>query len=679
MHKTIYIDVVDEITGIIDRIRSEGATDIFLVVPKNAMLVQGMLNLKLLKKEASRLGKNVMLVTNDKFVKKVIERSGLETVDRPVENDHQQTASGLGSSILNHNKIETLEQKATEESIHELEKTGFGEKKSSQIGSPSFFDSSSSVAGKEKFFPSSKDSESEKLRKELYMKKARQQDLNRAGFVEPGRQFGNKAVSSFDAGQQAYANKGPAADRNHYVPAYEQNSRESRRLDVSDAGENNHTLFGPGRETENPVKISQGIDLRHGWNNRKAEDFFANEFQHPAVKKREDEEEKSRGGIFKTLAVLATVILFLAVLAAYVWWNYPNAEISLSAERQLENINLDIVASADTEYPDFENMAIPAILQEVEIEKTIRQETTEEKFVSDDGKAKGKVVISNKYSSSPQPLVATTRVLSKEGKLFRLVQGATVPGMNGEEPGQIEVSVIADKPGKDFNIESSSFTIEGFKGSPKYEKFEVVSKNPMSGGSDESGNKKAKVVTASDLESARQKALEELDKDMEKLILEKVGQESKVLADIAKKEIISNSSSLSDGDTGDSLDYSIKEKIQVLVFDEEDVRQLLVRELEKKLPGGYNIKDVSRIDYAKAVPDYDKKKLNLKASAVGTLVAKLDVENIKKGIAGKNENGIKQFLENYSELEKAQIKITPAWLGSLSVSQRKIEIQIIEN
>jgi hypothetical protein len=101
-------------------------------------------------------------------------------------------------------------------------------------------------------------------------------------------------------------------------------------------------------------------------------------------------------------------------------------------------------------------------------------------------KARGTAVIYNEFSSEPQSLVATTRLETPDGKLFRLVEGVTVPGMTDvsgkKEPGAIEADVIADQVGAEYNIEPTTFTIPGFKGGPKYAKFSAKSMKSMSGG-----------------------------------------------------------------------------------------------------------------------------------------------------------------------------------------------------
>lgn len=69
------------------------------------------------------------------------------------------------------------------------------------------------------------------------------------------------------------------------------------------------------------------------------------------------------------------------------------------------------------------------------------------------GTAEGTVTIINNYSSV-QPLVATTRLLSDSGVLFRTDETITVPA-----GGQVDVPVYADQPGATGNIGPSHFEI----------------------------------------------------------------------------------------------------------------------------------------------------------------------------------------------------------------------------
>jgi hypothetical protein len=65
-HKdVIYIDVDDEITGIIDKVQSSKQKIVALVLPKRATVLQSVVNMKLLKRTADHTKKNVVLITSE--------------------------------------------------------------------------------------------------------------------------------------------------------------------------------------------------------------------------------------------------------------------------------------------------------------------------------------------------------------------------------------------------------------------------------------------------------------------------------------------------------------------------------------------------------------------------------------------------------------------------------------
>ncbi len=118
-------------------------------------------------------------------------------------------------------------------------------------------------------------------------------------------------------------------------------------------------------------------------------------------------------------------------------------------------------------------------------------------------RSRGAIIIKNAFSSSPQTLVAQTRFQDRETrKIFRIQRAVTVPGaktIGGSlMPSTIEVAVVADGIGAEYNLQKGSFTIPGFQGSSKYDGFTAEAKSPFIGGF--KGN--SKVVTADDLKTA---------------------------------------------------------------------------------------------------------------------------------------------------------------------------------
>lgn len=61
----IYIDVDDEITGIIEKLRGSKEKIVALVLPKRATMLQSIVNMKLLKRSGESAGKHIVLITSE--------------------------------------------------------------------------------------------------------------------------------------------------------------------------------------------------------------------------------------------------------------------------------------------------------------------------------------------------------------------------------------------------------------------------------------------------------------------------------------------------------------------------------------------------------------------------------------------------------------------------------------
>lgn len=62
---TIYIDVDDEITTIVDKVQNSSSKIVALVLPKRAVVLQSIVNMKLLKRAADDAGKRAVLITSE--------------------------------------------------------------------------------------------------------------------------------------------------------------------------------------------------------------------------------------------------------------------------------------------------------------------------------------------------------------------------------------------------------------------------------------------------------------------------------------------------------------------------------------------------------------------------------------------------------------------------------------
>ncbi len=93
-HTTIYIGVEEEITSVVERIKKTPAGEIALIVPRRSFLSQGVVNLKILRSQSEKTGKQLAIVTRDPLCRSLAKKVGL------------QTNSKLDSEILKRTKVE---------------------------------------------------------------------------------------------------------------------------------------------------------------------------------------------------------------------------------------------------------------------------------------------------------------------------------------------------------------------------------------------------------------------------------------------------------------------------------------------------------------------------------------------------------------------------------------------
>lgn len=74
---TIYVDIDDEITSIIDKLGKSDSKIVALVLPKRATALQSIVNMKLLKRAADEAGKNPVLITSEKGLLPLAGATGL--------------------------------------------------------------------------------------------------------------------------------------------------------------------------------------------------------------------------------------------------------------------------------------------------------------------------------------------------------------------------------------------------------------------------------------------------------------------------------------------------------------------------------------------------------------------------------------------------------------------------
>jgi hypothetical protein len=292
-------------------------------------------------------------------------------------------------------------------------------------------------------------------------------------------------------------------------------------------------------------------------------------------------------------------------------------------------------------------------------------------------KAKGIITVYNEYSSSPQTLVEKTRFVSEGGKIFRTTKTVNVPGAKIQEgkivASSLDVDVEADQPGSEFNIAPSRFTIPGFTGTPKFNAFYGRSKSAMSGGA--SGL--VKVVSQEDYDKAKNEIWESLQPSLDKEFKRQIPIELKMLDSALKEEISGIETSAAVGEIADKFTMTLKGTATVLLFDEKDV----LATIQKKIATNLNesnelVVGQDQISYQEAIPDFSRGQLSFRAKVSGKIVWKINIEQLRKNIAGRSENEVRQIFNQHSEIDEARVLFWPFWVNSVPNNLDKIKIQV---
>ncbi len=92
--KVLFTEIDEEITGIYDKLKKYKCKNIYIVVPKRAVLFQSIVNLRILKRKAEDLKKNVYIITNDNNGMQLAQRAGFEVFDKLEGSEHPSLVSG---------------------------------------------------------------------------------------------------------------------------------------------------------------------------------------------------------------------------------------------------------------------------------------------------------------------------------------------------------------------------------------------------------------------------------------------------------------------------------------------------------------------------------------------------------------------------------------------------------
>jgi len=346
------------------------------------------------------------------------------------------------------------------------------------------------------------------------------------------------------------------------------------------------------------------------------------------------------------LKISLIFVLLLVVLGLIGSLFFSKVEIELKPEK--ETISLEETIIIDLAVPERDGSLFPG--QVLEDEENGSKEFQASGIAKSEQKARGVITVYNAYSDSSRTLIPS-RFVSADGKLFWSTKKVKIPGRtyNGGKvvPGQIDIEVEAAEPGSEYNIEATTFALPALAGTALYTTIYARSFSPMSGGS----TGEVAQVLKEDLNQAQISLFEELKNKSKDSFKAMSSQGLVFLPDIVSSEIIEENTSKEADDIADSFSYDMKIKSQTIVFSKSDIDDFVQENLE--IEENKIIKDLN-INYSLKDTENDKLVLDIKVEAV--IYEDIDIDSVKKAVAGKPIKEAELFLNNLTGIEKVDIK-----------------------
>ncbi len=392
----------------------------------------------------------------------------------------------------------------------------------------------------------------------------------------------------------------------------------------------------------------------------------------------DDDEEGDGGGRSRGSGRLAkwTVGIVVVVLVALgvITWGFGRVTIAIAFQKTPWSYQANVTADPSVTQTAAGAAAVTIHAQVFTTQKNITQSFPATGNANVSLKAQGTITIYNAYSSAPQELVATTRFVTPDGKLFRLVSGVTVPGAqvtNGQiVPSSITAQVTADQAGDSYNVGPvDKLTIPGFQSSPKYDGFYGTLASGTSGGFI---GKKA-VPTAADIAAAKSKVSATLQSSLTSDLTASYPSGFKILSgatNVTVAKVTVNTSTDANGNFSVFGDATL----QAIGFDETALKAYLLAQAQSTEASSTFSANTLTLNYGTPQANFTKGIISFPLSAQGSLEPIFVEGDFKASIAGKSMGDARAAIANIPQLANGTISAWPMWLWSIPSNPAKIQI-----
>jgi len=383
-------------------------------------------------------------------------------------------------------------------------------------------------------------------------------------------------------------------------------------------------------------------------------------------------EKRKKGKTVLVVSGLICVGLFIFIYLG--WFVLPRASVMITMRQKVIQFNETVLVSQNYAKTEVTDAKILLRGQLVSSNGNISLPVSGVRHSQGTAtKAKGIITVFNTYGTMPQKLVATTRFQTPDGKIFRTQSDISVPGgimVRGVlKPGSLDVEVIASEAGEEYNIPpTEKWTIPGFNGTPRFEKFYGVSNSAMEGG----GSGVAISISSS------------TDGDTEASVVEKLKlslEEKKKIVDVAGLKILDGASSFlvtkkdfQVSSSSDALLY-VEGTLKEISFSEDELRSAIYEQTKKEVSEKMRMRSID-ISYGTSTSDFSAGSLSVKIKGSIIFEENIETDSLKPLILGRKTDEVRSYILSLPWVESTNISLRFPWLSRIPTNPEKVELKL---
>ena len=351
----------------------------------------------------------------------------------------------------------------------------------------------------------------------------------------------------------------------------------------------------------------------------------------------------------KVYSKIVGLFLLLTIAAIFIIMHFALAKVTIKIYSQVEQKDYNgLIELLPENSLDITETNILGRLMKKELELTVT--VPSEKTAQQSEKAGGYVTIINNYSKN-QALVATTRLLTPDNKLYRIQEKINVPA-----GGQVQVWAEADQSGEQFVIGATSMIIPGLWEGLQDKIYAETDGMALT-------SLPIYKVTANTLTAAQ----EELNKQATEQGVTAINEllSKNLYIDDARTYLENQTIESSQiGETTPTTSLSQKINVYGLVFDQENLLEISQNKFTNEAPGGEKIleflDDTFVYEIIEIYPDRQQAVIEVDLSAnVSSNQHMFDLD--KDQLVGQTEEGINDYLSQF-KIDKAEVDFFPFWV-----------------